>query len=835
VSPRYGQLSYTSYDVAGTAGGWQVKQTTGELTADETELLVAGVRTVFHAVEPLPAYPTPEDCERGPRRLAYRRTPDDAGAFWHTVPAGADSTGRPGNVFAHVVLDRRPDDGVGHRPIQLWRSPAWVRPYGAGAVARAAIPKDPPATAGLVTKDSVLAFVMDTSTWRLGTLCGLLDAVLAAMDGGPPVVLGTDSDEHAAQWIGLVSFLMSPGTATSLGFSTFDRADQVSANARNGQHLTAVPLADLAALPPHVVVIDETAMLSMGELDGEPHRTPAGQTIEVTPWSAMVQVTLVDAESGSVVIDDIVRYAAEAGDHGLHPAWPMAMSVLHRDDFADARDEANAIIGRFSPTGLSTESALGQAVSGALAELVGSSTAQAWRAVQQAPGGRAAEHADVVYLCRAIGDPDWLAQVAMIPVSPRNYAERAVPSELSAAIGPALDRAAAAGPEPLARLVDLLLRAGVRDERLAATLTNPALPATLMDPRTGPELARRLGQRISVSTRLTIAAETLLASGPGHDATTPLSDGVLDWLTDGIGVPAPTELASAQPWDPTWTRAALRGAYAQRFGAANDADRFAQLWWLRLCGAARFDQLAGSAIWNPVDLRVAAAGVPLTAEATLPTLLGAPPSPELDELATEVMDTSPDLIASACAAVRAIDPRVWVQQGYIEAHQAEYTPLWEQAMNRVGMGGVHSDFGVRLLTLAVVANVSGKPYPAQSVMLAADAATADAAVEHALSLVDQQVLVPAAVLAASLVPQTGEDVSEPVIGVDGVVRAVAQQLVATREFGDEDVDAAVSLMAQMTGLGADEAPRRYRKMVHKLLSQRPEGQSSRAARIRGSR
>lgn len=834
MSPRYAQLSYTSFDAAETAGGWQVKESNGDLTPAETEALISGVRTVFHPVEPLPAYPTPDDCERGPRRLAYQRTPGNAAAFWHSIPAGSDSTGRPGNVFAHAVLDRTPDTPVAHRPIQLWRSPQWVRPYGAAEVARAVLPDRPPALGDIVDKDSVLAFVMDTSTWRLGTLCGLLDAVLAAMNGGPRVVLGTRSGETAAQWIGLVSFLMSPGTAARLSFSTFDRADQLSADVRGAPHLTAVPLADLPDVPSDRVVIDETAVLSMGELGGEPHRTPDGRTIPVTPWSAMAQVTLVDAEAASVLIDDIAHYATQAGDRGLHPAWPMAMSVVNRDDFADARVEANAVIARFSPTGLSPESPLGHSISGALAAIVGSSTADAWRAVQQASDGPAADHADSVYLGRAVGDAEWLNQSTMIPVSPRGYAGRDLPTELGAAIGPALDQASGGGPEHLVRLVDLLLRSGVQDDRLWRALTDPAVSGAMTNPHTGPDLAQRLGQRIGWPTRLTVAAEALRAAGPGNDGNSPIGDVVLEWFADGIGVPAPPALSAAQPWDQTWTRAAVRGARAQRFGAADRGDEFAQLWWLRLCGAPQFDRMAGGAIWDPAELRVAAAGAPLGAAAALPTLLGVENSAALDELATAVMDTSPDQIASACAAVRSIDPRVWVQQGFIDAHQTDYTPLWEDAIAQVGPSGIHPDFGTRLLTLSIVANVAGKPYPAASSMLAADEPTADAAVENVLTLIDQQVLIPAAVLAASLVPQSAErDVDTD--GVDALVTRAAQHLVETREFSDEEIETAVSVMAQMTGLSAEDAPRRYKKMVQKLLSQRPEGQSSLTARIRGSR
>lgn len=829
---RYGQLSYTSFDAAGTAGGWQVKQTSGELTASETQTLVSGVRTAFQPVEPLPAYPTPEECERGPRRLAYRRTPGDAAAYWHSVPAGADSTGRPGNVFAHVVLDRTPDLLAPHRPIELWRSPGWLRPYGPTDVARAELPDAPPAPTNVVDKASVLAFALDTSIWRLGTLYGLLDAVLAAMNGGPQVVLGVRSDESAAQWIGLVSMLMSPGTAARLSFSTFDRADQLPAAMRAGQHLTAVPIADLPAVPDGLMVIDETATLSMGELGGQPHRTADGRAITVTPWSAMAQVTLLDPKSASVVIDDIVHYATAVGDRGLHPAWPMAMSVINRDDFTDGREEAQGVIAAFSPTDVTPDSALAQTISGVLADSVGANTADAWRAVQQAPQGRAAEHADLIYLCRAVTDPDWLGQSAMIPASPRPAGVE-LPAELSTAIDAGL-QAAADDPERLIRLADLLLRSGVRDHRVPDALTAPEVAAALADPQVGPALVHQLDGRIDAASRLTLAAATLRIARP-RDGFTTISDPVLEWFADGVGVPPVDELAGAALFDPTWTDAALRGAHAQRFGPTDAADRFAQLWWLRMCGSARFDDLAATGIWDPAELLVAAGGGPLSADAVLPTLLGTATSADLDRLAT-ALEASTDPMVAACAEVRLIDPRVWVQHGFVDTQRETYTPLWDAAVARVGLPGLHPDVGVRLLTLAAVARINGKPIVVCADALAAHQDTAEAVIEQVVTLVDQQVLPAAEVLAASLIPVAADDGDTAATGVDAVLAAAAEQLVATREFTDEDVDAAIAALARLTGIGAEDAPpRRYRKMVHKLLSQRPEGQSSLAARIRGSR
>ena len=171
-------------------------------------------------------------------------------AYWHTVPAGPDSTGRPGNVFAHAVLDRTAEAEPRHRPIQWWRSPRWLCPYGAAAVARAVLPDEPPGPAAAVTKDSVVAFALDTSTWRLATLFGLLDAVAAALDGGPPVVLGVESTDAAAQWIGLVSFLMSPGTAALSELLHLRSRRPAGAALQSTQHLTAVPVVDLPGFRP---------------------------------------------------------------------------------------------------------------------------------------------------------------------------------------------------------------------------------------------------------------------------------------------------------------------------------------------------------------------------------------------------------------------------------------------------------------------------------------------------------------------------------------------------------------------------------------------------------
>ncbi|MFG1929985.1 hypothetical protein ACGFK1_04935 [Mycobacterium sp. NPDC048908] len=803
MTARYGQLAYTSFDPPGSAGGWQIKQVAGGLTPAETQTLLAGMRTAFHAVEPLPAYPTPEQLERGPRRLAYRRIDARSAGYWHTAPAGPDSTGRPGNVFAHAVLDRAADAQLQQRPIQWWRSPRWVCPYGAAAVARAVLPDEVPGPAAAVTKDSVLRFALDTSTWRLATLFGLLDAVAAALDGGPPVVLGVESVDVAAQWIGLVSFLMSPGTAARLNFSTFDRADQVAAALQNQQHLTAVPVVDVTEVPAGVVVIDETATLSLGELGGEPHRTSAGQPIAVTPWSAMAQVVLLEPGPARAVLDDIDGYAAQVDDTVVAPAWPMAMAVASTETFADAHPEARSVIAAHTPGGVDLGTAVGATVSAVMTQLVGTKTADAWEAVQHAPAGLAAEHADLTYACRAITDDTWLSQLGPIPVSSRAFRGNAVPAQLSAAIGPALERAGDVGPEQVLRLVDFLMRAGVDDDRLSAALRRDVAPS-LTDSQYGPRLVHRLGQRTGTQARLVLAAEALRAASDD----TQLDEDVLGWLAEGITAPAPSELVHACRWDDAWTRAALRGARAQRAGAADTADRWLLLWWLRVCGSPVFEQMAAAQVWEPAALLAAAGGAP-PGQSALPTLVGAPDSAALRELADAVMEAKTDDTAVACAAVRLLEPWMWVEEGRTETYLSTCSTHWDTALSMVAPDRLHPDFTVRLLALAVLATITGQPYPARCEALAEDPALAAQAASQVLALTEHHAFLVPVVLAAGLVRAAR--------GVDHVLAQAAQQLAATRVFTDQEIEDTAVLMAKMSGAEPDgSALRRNRKLLTRL-------------------
>lgn len=830
MTGRYGQLTYTSFDTAAHMGGWQVKETSADLSADEVHALTSGVRTVFRPAQPLPAYPTPEQLDRGPRRLAYGRLDRQRAGYWHTVPAGSDSTGRPGNVFAHALLDRAAGERS-DRPIQWWRSDGWLCPYGPLAVSVAALPGEPPTPGNVVTKDSVVQFALDPGAWRLATMFGLLDAVATALDGGPPVVLGVDSADSAAQWIGLVSFLMSSGTAARLHFSTFDRADQLTLARQSRQHLTAVPVEDLEFVPDDVVAISEHAMLSLGELDHEPHRTADGRAITVTPWSALAQVVLLDAESARSVLDDIDHYAAQVADVGLHPAWPLAMSVAHRDEFADALTEAHAVIAAHSPRAASG-SVVANTVAAVMRSALGTSTADAWKAVQDNDDGLAGDLAEATYLRRAVADEEWLSRPGRIPARDRE-ADRHPPSrELGEAIESALAAARAGGPYRVARLADLLLCSGIDDDRVTAALRTEVAPE-LLDPESAPALLSGLRENIGPPTRLALAAALLQ-----HCGDTPAVGGdVVDWLADGMRAPAPHDLREAEPWDPAWTTAALRGVRTVLCGASDQADRWASLWWLRVSGSDRFEEVAASSVWHPDELLAAVGDSALPGATAVRTLVGAPPSAALDRLAQTVLRANNDDVAVACAVVRIFGPRAWIEQGYAASHQSAYAPLWEQGLEAVGTSAVHHDFAVRLVTFAAIALADGRPYPPSSAILTTEPHVAAEAFGQLAALLDGYVLNAMSVLAVAALrfAHNGDDAVAATDGIEELVWQSARHVMATRHPDSIDVGAITATMAQLAGEPNDGAVRRHRRTVQRLLARRPEAHTAPIARNRWSR
>ena len=432
---RFGQLTFTSYDGLGGAG-WQVKDAMG-LTNPEIEVLRAAIGVQLDAGVDLPRFPSPTDLERFPRRLVFDTDPSRAGeaavAWWHHAPAGLDGSGRPGNVFAHVLLDRGPADSdsawggsrddpgaprgapLDRRPIDWWRSPGWLTPYGPELVRDCPLPRAVPRPGPMISVERIAEFLLDFDDYRrLSVLRVLLDACAAALTGGRPIVLSTESTDKAALWIAAVGYLTSVATARCLSFSTLERTGSLENRLRQGVRLCCVPTQDhdrLAERNRGFVLIADDRDLLTGDLDGEPHRTAAGDEVVATEWSTLARVVLIDEPTARYALARITEIGSAAPAVADQPAWPLAMLVAAEpESFSDGVAAARRVVPN-TPDGTSPAQL---ASARAFIERQQLSVDDAWEMIRSAsrpgrPLGGMAEQALGVYVTLAVQDLDRLS------------------------------------------------------------------------------------------------------------------------------------------------------------------------------------------------------------------------------------------------------------------------------------------------------------------------------------------------------------------------------------------------------------------------------------------
>lgn len=538
ASGRYGQLTYTSFDGRGV-GGWQIKDQQG-LTEAEQDSLLSRIDPQLDTGVELPQFPSPDQIAQFPRRLVYG--PQVAGselagnvddgaavAWWHHAPAGLDGSGRPGNVFTHVLLDRSalPPNGVvgvvapGARPVDLWRSAGWLAPYGADAVRDAVLLPELPRPGQLVSAAQVVAFLLDHTHYRLGVLAVLLDACAAAARGGPSVVLAAQSTDTAAWWIASVTYLMSSASADRFGFSTLERPGSLPARLAQGLYLCCVPSIDYEVLSQQsrpFVLIGEDDAVEIGDLDGEPHVTAAGDRVAVTEWSVLAKVVLIDEATAAWALAQLDDIAGQVPDGGAgtvaEPGWPLAMVVARAaEHLSDAVPEAARVLIRHSPPTLDDAPELLVAARELIEGSLGPTVADVWEPLERAtqtgrPLTAIGELLFVLYVSRAVQDSRWLGAPGGPPVprvssplafrDPERPAARVIAADLSAAIdllrAAGNDNREAAGS--LAALANFTVRLGILTAALLERLMD-ALDGSfiyLLFAPDAPQLVARLGQ-----------------------------------------------------------------------------------------------------------------------------------------------------------------------------------------------------------------------------------------------------------------------------------------------------------------------------------------------------
>lgn len=328
--PNWAQLTYTSADsVTGAKGGWGVKERSPAATDLMISEMLKGVSTRIVEVNPTSNFPSDEDLRTRPRRLLFRLV-DGVPTMWHAATAGPDATGRPGNVYTHAAMMLSSDASL--RPIQYWRTASWLTPFGAAAVTEAKLADLRPGT--VITRQSTLAFIDHGE--REYTVEWLLAAVTYAVNRGQTLVLASGSDDEAAGWIGVISFLTAPALARRISWVTYDRAGDVEATAQRGINVICVPRDDLPALlesrPVDSLILDPDWVLDVPG-DNKMWVANDGQTFPAdSDWAGafLDLIALQPAQRMRVLTEtDGIAASLEPSELAALPFhWPLAMALL---------------------------------------------------------------------------------------------------------------------------------------------------------------------------------------------------------------------------------------------------------------------------------------------------------------------------------------------------------------------------------------------------------------------------------------------------------------------------------------------------------------------------
>lgn len=520
VPARIGYLTYCSRENTEGMSGWQVVHSSPDLAAEELDALRGWVTTSFPGGDALPGFPSEEDRYQLPRRLLYARTRAAAFGYWHATPAGADVTGRPGNVFTYAVVDRYPSpDSTTSRPIEVWRSPDIPVPHGADEVRGLSTPvPGMPASGGYVTRERVADYLFDAEAATGLEVAVLLDAVNAARSGRlRGVIFGAASPDSAAMWIGGVSFLTSGTVAREISFCTLDSVAEVESTFDKGVILACVPIAQLDGLEPGpgIAVFREGEVPALGAGD-EPHRTEMGSTVPVGPWSQLVLGAVDDVGSATALMDRIAELDTRCSG-ASQAEWPVAMIVATDETlWPGLGDVAADVLIDSSPEALGASPDDLAHASALIGSRLGTSTEEAWLQMRAADvRGQSSPIAVMVaptYLRSALADVHWLQAHGSLPYLSESrdgqWASEQVWTELESATRRL--NSSSDGPEALLTLL-ALVKAVVLSGLLDDTGRGPEV-TTAMRVLAEKFLVPAIRDRDGEFTRLDPAGERELAS-----------------------------------------------------------------------------------------------------------------------------------------------------------------------------------------------------------------------------------------------------------------------------------------------------------------------------------
>ncbi|SQG63569.1 Uncharacterised protein [Corynebacterium renale] len=255
----FAALSYGSFSAgAGRQGGWSIGEQHGVLDPELQRKIVAMVPTSLSDGTPQKPFPNNEELAQRVHRFMYltKAFGSHHNVFYASVPAGDDSSGRPGNVYTYIAVT-----DAALQPQEWMYSPQIPTPYRSKRTDNASIPEGPISQPGVVADRSVVARLLDgekeaageypvefahvkpVTESRWGTYATLMEQVEEARAQRQQVVVVAHAPEcalwAAALWHGLDS---------QLSMSSFERANSVSNMLAQGVEVVCVPAMDYDAV-----------------------------------------------------------------------------------------------------------------------------------------------------------------------------------------------------------------------------------------------------------------------------------------------------------------------------------------------------------------------------------------------------------------------------------------------------------------------------------------------------------------------------------------------------------------------------------------------------------
>ncbi|MGQ0845670.1 MAG: GAP1-M domain-containing protein [Sporichthyaceae bacterium] len=326
---RWAQL--TSVSTGAGRGAWEVVQASESVTDQLRDIMLAGGDATLDSHVDLPRFPTKDELRLArPRRLVHRPFQATLSALWHATPAGLDGAGAPGNLFLHAALELGPGEpDPTRRAIDAWRSPIWLTPWDAQAVAAARFEEVQELPAGsLAGPEAALGF-LDRPGVRVEALGPLVDAIAEALEGGSNVALVADSSDDGAAWIAVVSHLLPQAAAARLSWSTYERAATVDPLRGFPLNLCVFPSCDEEALDAALAGGSDFVLVKA-------HTKAAASDALLSSWAQLAQdLGAAPVEARLRVVcrrDEIV--AENPDTMPTHPVRPLAEAIRADEYFA---------------------------------------------------------------------------------------------------------------------------------------------------------------------------------------------------------------------------------------------------------------------------------------------------------------------------------------------------------------------------------------------------------------------------------------------------------------------------------------------------------------------